>query len=185
MSEPDQHIENLIRACKKGKQSAQLEIYNRYCKAMYNTAYRIVKDSSRAEDVMQDSFLTAFTRLDDLRDSAMFGAWLKKIVIHNSLDQYKTKKRQNEIPLDRVLYKVEDEKILTSEDRDTHLQVKQVLKAMNGLKNNYQLVLTLYFIEGYDHEEISSIMQISHGNCRTMISRAKKSLRKKIDSSEG
>ena len=51
---------------------------------------------------------------------------------------------------------------------------------MKTLKPNYNLGLTLHLIEGYDYEEICEIMNISYANCRTMISRAKESLRKKL-----
>ena len=85
----NQNIEQLIQLCKSGNQSAQLEVYNRYYKAMYNIAFRIVKDSFEAEDIMQDSFLTAFTKLESLKDSVTFGSWLKRIVTNNSIYHYK------------------------------------------------------------------------------------------------
>lgn len=60
------------------------------------------------------------------------------------------------------------------------LKVKQVLDTIQSLKDNYRMVLTLFFIEGYDQEEISEILNISYANCRTTLSRAKDSLRKKL-----
>jgi RNA polymerase sigma-70 factor (ECF subfamily) len=165
--------------CKSGNQSAQLEVYNRYSKAMYNTAIRIVKDSFRAEDVMQESFLTAFTKLNTLEDLKLFGAWLKRIVVNNSIANYNKKLRQNEVPLETVMYKVEDDNV-SDESNYNNEKVKQIMKAMKTLKPNYSLGLTLHLIEGYDYEEICDIMNISYANCRTLISRAKESLRKKL-----
>jgi RNA polymerase sigma factor (sigma-70 family) len=55
------------------------------------------------------------------------------------------------------------------------------METMNRLKDNYRVSLTLHLIEGFDYEEISEIMNISYANCRTTISRAKESLRKKIE----
>lgn len=176
----DPHIERLIKACKKGKQSAQLELYDRYSKAMYNTAYRIVQDRFEAEDIMQDSFLTAFTKIESLKEAALFGAWLKKIVIHNSLSHYKTKMKQKEVPLEQVLFKVEGVEEEAKDENYTQLKAQQVLETLNELKNNYRLALTLHLVEGYDYEEISGIMEITNANCRTLISRAKASLRKKL-----
>ena len=109
MTLTNQNIERLVALCKSGNQSAQLEVYNRYYKAMYNTAYRIVKDSFEAEDIMQDSFLTAFTKLNDLKDTVTFGAWLKRIVVNNSIYHYNKNSKYNEVPLNDVLYKVEDQ----------------------------------------------------------------------------
>ncbi|NCP85384.1 MAG: RNA polymerase sigma factor [Bacteroidetes bacterium] len=176
------NIEQLIELCKSGNQSAQLEVYNRYYKAMYNTSLRIVKDSYDAEDIMQDSFLLAFTKLDTLKDVKTFGAWLKRIVINNSIYHYKKNSKYANVPLDDVLYKVEENNDGIDSDYEfTNLKAQQVIQTMKTLKENYQICLTLHLIEGYDHEEICDIMDISHANCRTMISRAKDSLRQKLE----
>ena len=174
------NIEHLIEQCKSGNQSAQLEVYNRYYKAMYNTSLRIVKDSYEAEDIMQDSFLMAFTKLGSLKDAKIFGSWLKRIVINNSIYHYKKSLKYDTIPLDDVLYKVEDKTNNDDDHEFTMLKANQVLETMKDLKENYQICLNLHLIEGYDYDEISQIMKISPGNCRTMISRAKDSLRHKL-----
>ncbi len=174
------NIEQLILLCKSGNQSAQLEVYNRYYKAMYNIAYRIVKDSFEAEDIMQNSFLTAFTKLESLKDSVTFGSWLKRIVTNNSIYHYKKNSKYEEVHLDDVLYKVEDNDGITSDYEFTNLKAKQVLETMKSLKESYRVSLTLHLIEGYDYEEISDIMSISYANCRTTISRAKENLRQKL-----
>ncbi len=181
LTSTNQNIEQLLQLCKSGNQRAQLEIYNRYNKAMYNTALRIVKDSYKAEDIMQESFLTAFTKLNTLEDINMFGAWLKRIVINNSIGYYNKMAKHNEVPLDTVIYKVEDNSNDGIEEHEQHNEkVTQILDVMKTLKPNYNLSLTLHLIEGYDYEEIGEIMNISYANCRTLISRAKESLRKKL-----
>ena len=185
MTLTNHNIEQLIKLCIANDQFAQLEIYNRYYKAMYNTAYRIVKDSFEAEDVMQDSFLLAFTKLDTLKDIKTFGAWLKRIVINNSIHHFNKNSKYNEVPLDDVLYKVEDDTGFTSDYEFSNLKAKQIIETMNTLKDNYRVALTLHLIEGYDYEEISEILAISYANCRTVISRAKDRLRKKMHSLVG
>ncbi len=174
------NIDQLIELCKVGDQRAQLEIYNRYYKAMFNTAYRIVKDKFEAEDIMQDSFLSAFTKLDNLKDVKTFGAWLKKIVINNSIYKYNKSTKYDEVPLDDVLYKVEDNSGIPDDYEFTNLKAKQVLDSMKSLKDSYRISLTLNLIEGFDYDEICEIMNISYANCRTTISRAKESLRNKM-----
>ena len=181
MTLTNQNIEELLQLCKVNNQSAQMEVYNRYYKAMYNTAYRIVKDNFEAEDIMQDSFLTAFTKLDSLKEISTFGSWLKRIVINNSIYHYKQNSKYNNVPLDDVMYKVEDHSGIEENYEFTNLKATQVLETMKQLKSNYQVSLTLHLIEGYDYEEISEIMNISQANCRTMISRAKESLRQKLE----
>jgi len=176
----NQKIEQLIELCISGNQFAQLEVYNRYYKAMYNTAFRIVKDSFEAEDVMQDSFLIAFTKLNNLKDIKTFGAWLKRIVINTSIHHYNKNHKYDEVPLDNVLFKVENNDGISSDYEFTNIKAQQVLDTMKLLKDNYRIILTLHLIEGFDYEEISEIMKLSNSNCRTTISRAKESLRQKM-----
>ncbi len=179
------NIEQLVALCKSNNQFAQLELYNRYYKAMYNTAYRIVKDRFEAEDVMQDAFLLAFSKLNTLKDIKTFGAWLKRIVINKSIYHYNKSTKFDEVPLDEVLYKVEDTDGITEDYEFTSIQAKQIIETMKNLKDNYRIALTLHLIEGFDYEEISEIMRISNANCRTTISRAKESLRKKMQALVG
>ena len=180
MSHEREHTDDLIQLCLEGKQSAQMEIYNRYYKAMYNTSLRIVKNSAEAEDVMQESFLNAFTKLQTFKGEVTFGSWLKRIVINNSIYHYRKQRKKNEVALDDIMYKVEDNDGIASDHVFTELKAQKVMETMKRLKDNYRVSLTLHLIEGYDYEEISTIMNISYANCRTTISRAKESLRNKM-----
>lgn len=180
MSLTNHNTETLITLCLSKNQAAQLEIYNRYYKAMFNTAFRIVKDRYEAEDIMQDAFLKAFTKLNTLKEHNTFGSWLKRIVVNMSIYHYNKSTKFDEVPLDDVLYKVEDCDGIASNHEFNSIKAKQVIESMSLLKDNYRVSLTLHLIEGYDYEEISEIMKISNANCRTMISRAKESLRHKM-----
>jgi len=180
LSQKREHIDELLQCCMAGKQSAQLEVYNRYYKAMFNTALRIVKDTAQAEDIIQESFLSAFTKLHTFKGEVTFGSWLKRIVINNSIHQYRKLQKKNEVALDEVMYKVEDNDGIASDHVFTELKAQKVMETMKDLKDNYRISLTLHLIEGFDYEEISEIMNISYANCRTTVSRAKESLRKKL-----
>lgn len=176
-----QNIEELILLCKNKNQKAQFEIYNRYAKAMYNVAYRIVKDEHYAEDVIQEGFLKAFTKIDDYKNEVAFGAWLKKIIVNNSIDFYKKKNKFKQEDFNSNLHIIEEIEKTYSEVVDfNNLKVIQIMDAMNSLKESYRMILTLFYIEGYDQEEISEILNISYANCRTTVSRAKESLRIKL-----
>ncbi len=167
---------HLIAECKKGNQKAQLEIYKLYYKAMYNSALRILKNQVDAEDVMQDSFLDAFTRMELYREEGSFGAWLKKIVINNALDLIRKQKPTNEIDESLLLLTDEEEEDCV----ENECRIEEIKEAMKMIKNEYRIILSLYLFEGYDHEEIASIQNISYGLSRTRYSRAKQSLLKAI-----
>ena len=167
-------MKQLLQRCESGEQSAQLEIYKRYYRAMYNTALRILNNSFDAEDMMQESFLIAFTKLSTFKGEVTFGSWLKRIVINKCLTQLKRNKRFEEVKLEvkrneEVLDEVVDYSTAKSE---------VILNKINELKDNYRIALTLHLIEGFDYEEVSEIMNISYQNSRTTISRAKEKLRK-------
>lgn len=140
---------------------------------MHNAAHRILKDSFEAEDVMQESFLVAFTKLGTFKGDVAFGAWLKRIVINRSLTQLKKNNRFNEVKLDVIPDLTEEE----NESDYTMLKAQDITNAINSLKDNYRIALTLNLIEGYDYEEIADIMKITYQNSRTTISRAKNKLR--------
>ena len=179
MSLSHQNIESLIVLCKKGNQLAQLELYNRYHHAMFNVAMRIVKKTDEAEDVMQESMITAFNKLDTLKGDASFGSWLKRIVINNSIVQYNRSKRF--VTTDDELLKDDYEESIQDSDADlSRIKANKVMQSMEHLNDKYRQILSLHFIEGFDYEEICEIMQISYANCRTLISRAKNSLRTKL-----
>ncbi|WP_299158691.1 RNA polymerase sigma factor [uncultured Tenacibaculum sp.] len=167
------HINQLIERCKKNDSTAQMQVYDAYYKAMYNTSYRILKDEFEAEDLIQEAFLTAFSKLHTFKGEVTFGAWLKRIVINKSLTQLKKNIRYDEVKMEVVSnYEVEETTIDYSS-----LNVKQVMDSLQSLKNSYRVILTLNLIEGYDYEEISQILKYTNENVRTTISRAKKKLK--------
>lgn len=172
-------IDELIDLCKKDDQRAQLELYNKYCDAMFNVSYRIVQDIYVAEDMMQEAFINAFKQLHTLKEPKIFGSWLKRIVINKSLNHLQKKSKEDWNRLDDVLYKIEDIQEDDSFDLTDH-KVQEILKKINELKQNYRLLLNLHYVEGYDYEEISEITGMTYANCRTTMSRAKESLKKKL-----
>lgn len=185
MKAPKTDHTQLIEKCKQGNEQALMEIYNRYYKAMYNTSLRIVKNNFEAEDIMQEAFLTAFKKLDKLENPSTFGSWLKRIVINKSIEVYHKNIAKNETQIENQLYRIEGEEAFDLKHSETsNSKYEYVMKAMSELKENYSTLLNLNLIEGYDYDEICEIMSISYANCRTMMSRAKESLKNKLNEME-
>lgn len=143
---------------------------------MYNSSYRILKNAVDAEDVMQDSFMAAFTKLHTFKGMEIedeiqikLGAWLKRIVINNSINFLK---RQNQYVFSDFEKDLPAEEAIDPEDIHKH-DVQKVLTCIQRLKPKYSVALTLHLIEGYDYEEMSDIMHLSYQNIRTIVSRAK------------
>lgn len=163
----------VIEQCKKNNRKAQLKLYNQYCDAMYNVAYRFMKNSQDAEDVMQEAFIKAFKKINSFQGEVTFGAWLKKIVVHQSIDTLKLRKL-NFLDVDENYLKivVDDDNWEISDG----ISAEEVKLAISQLPEKYELVLSLFLIEGYDHQEISQILGITEVNSRTQLMRGKQKL---------
>lgn len=167
--------QDLLDACKTGDQKAQFQIYKLYYKAMYNTSLRIVNDTMEAEDIMQESFLSAFEKIDTYSGTVSFGAWLKKIVINRSLDALNRRKAIFEdIDYHTGIRDESNEDLMRKEEVD--VQVEEIKEAIGRLPDGYRIILSLYLLEGYDHDEISEILSISSSTSRSQLSRAKQKL---------
>lgn len=141
---------------------------------MLNVAFRIVGNIADAEDVLQESFLDAFSKLKDFRQETTFGLWLKQIVIHRSVNLLR-KRKVEWIEFESSEFEhIPDEEVI--DDEDLHYQVKLVKAAMSKLPEGYRVVLSLYLLEGYDHEEIGQILNIAENTSRTQFLRAKRKL---------
>lgn len=170
--------EILIDLCKKGDQKAQFQVYRLYYKNMYNVCLRIVNEEAEAEDILQESFLKAFKKIDTFRGEVSFGAWLKKIVVNRSLDYLKKRKvKFQEVTTGTI--QLAD----VSEDY-VEVDIEGIRKAISSLPDNYRTILSLHLIEGYDHEEISQILNISNAASRTQYSRAKTKLKELLKGKE-
>jgi len=168
--------QDLINLCKEGNQKAQFQIYKLYYKAMYNISLRIVNNPMEAEDIMQESFLSAFEKIDTYYGIVSFGAWLKRIVINRSLDAVRREKKVMFEDIDSI----KENGINNSDDmtcfEDIELKVQEVKDAIRLLPDGCRIVISLYLFEGYDHEEIAEILSISPVTSRSQFLRAKKRL---------
>lgn len=162
----------LVEQCKRGERRAQYELYKLYSKAMFNVCLRILNHVGEAEDVLQEAFLDAFQKINDFRQHSTFGAWLKQIVVNKAINQLRQRKVQ--------LVDVEDAGDIGMEEafdeESLQLSMTQVKTAITQLPDGFRSVLSLYLLEGYDHEEIAEILGISESTSRTQYMRAKKRL---------
>lgn len=173
----------LIDACKSGELSAQQELYKRYVRAMLNTSFRILNNREDAEDAVQEAFIKAFRKLESFRGEASFGAWLKRIVINQSINILK-KRKQEAIPWDEKS-QLEWEKNNDFLETDMPYSVEDAYEALHQLSDGYRTVFSLYLLEGYDHKEIAEILGISVSTSISQYNRAKKRLKTLMKNKQG
>jgi RNA polymerase sigma-70 factor (ECF subfamily) len=128
-----------------------------------------------AEDIMQDAFLQAFQRIESYTGQGSFGSWLKRIVVNKSLDTLR--KRKEMVSMDEKELEFPDT-IEENREEEIQLQVAEVKEAINELPEDYRLIITLYLLEQYSHEEISETLNISNNLSRTRLVRAKQKIMK-------
>lgn len=166
-----------VKACRQNDRSAQMMLYKNYSKTMYNTAYRIVNNSLEAEDIMQESFIHAFMKIDQLLDDNGFGSWLRKIVVNRSLDIVKKRKTWY---LKKDDFKYESEVQTEEESEEKDCRISEIQEAMTNLPDQYRTILSLHFFEGMDYEELMQILNLKYNNVKTRIARAKTRLHEEV-----
>ena len=165
--------QSLIDRCRMGDREAHFRLYKLYSKAMYNVGYRITGNEEDAEDVLQEAFVSAFKNLESYRGDATFGAWLKRIVVNKAINVIK-KRKENVIAQEEEFdVPAED----TEADYMPELSVDKVRKCIEMLPDGYRSVLSLYLLEGYDHEEIAGIMGITESTSKSQLNRGKSKLK--------
>jgi len=172
----------LIKACKAGDRQAQSRLYHRYAQSMLNVAYRIVWNREDARDVLQDAFVKIFRGMAELKEISTFPSWVKRIVVNTAINHHKKNGKWSFQELTDQDIKEPTESI---DETTIQLNVKKVKQCLLKLPEGYRTVLSLYLIEGYDHKEIASILNITVSTSVSQYSRGKKRLRELLVECEG
>lgn len=167
----------LVEQCKNNSQRAQMQLYKQYSNGMFIIANRYMKDTAAAEDAMQEGFIKAFKKIDQFSGQVTFGAWLKRIVINTCLDAIKAKKMQMVQLNEEVGYIADEEDDWEIAESTT---VDEVKNAINALPEKYKVVIKMYLLEGYDHQEIGEIMNMSENTSRTILHRGRIQLKETL-----
>ncbi|WP_456438934.1 RNA polymerase sigma factor [Psychroserpens sp.] len=162
---------DLIEKSKLGDRKMQYKLYSLYVDAMFNVSIRIVKVKEDAEDIIQDSFTDVFKHLETFKYQSTFGSWLKRIVVNKSINYLKVK-RISLVDIDTQDYWISE----PEEAEEKQLDVGKIKAAISKLPNGYRTIINLYLIEGYDHNEIGDILEISVSTSKSQYHRAKKKL---------
>jgi RNA polymerase sigma factor (sigma-70 family) len=169
-------VEKLINACSNNDRKAQMKLYEMYSQTMYNTSLRIVQDTMLAEDIVQESFIKAFTSLSQFRREVPFSVWLRRIVINKSLDELRKKRNdfiRMEEHMDITLVNTEED---FNREEANNVMIQAVKNAVNQLSDGYRVIFTLFYFEGYDHDEIARILNISASTSRSQLTRARQKI---------
>jgi len=156
----------ILARCRNGEVKAQIILYRQFSKAMYNIAMRFLNNKMDAEDILQESFVSAFNKLGDLSCDNAFGSWLKRIVINNCITHMKGK---------RIEYAdIDDYHHYADESENDPLDIDPELihNAIKQLPDGGRTILVLHSLEGYKHREIAEMLGISESTSKSQYRRA-------------
>lgn len=159
----------------KGQHEAFGRLYEQFSAAMYNICIRMVSEKNLAQDILQESFISAFDNIKNLREPSRFGGWLKQITIRKCIQSAASKYSFSELMEHHE--HVEDE-------RDTHwwqgLSMTDIQAAIKALPDGCREIFNLYAVEDYSHKDIAELLQISESTSKSQYHRAKGLLRTKL-----
>lgn len=165
----------LIEGCINGNGAYQKLLYDTYVSTMFSICLRYAKDYHQAEDIVQEGFIKVFNKIDQYRYAGSFEGWMKRIFIHTSIEALRKKDRLFELlPNDQSSQTISDDDILSD------LATQDLLKCIQQLPIGYRTVFNLYAIEGFTHQEVGELLNISEGTSKSQLSRARTTLQKII-----
>lgn len=167
----------LLKDCLRGDEKAQKHFYEQFAPKMFGVCLRYAKDSSTAEDYLQEAFVKVFTRLKSFRSEGSLEGWVRKVVVNCCLEQL----RKSDI----LKYSVELNYAHQITDADANISEQihatQLLEHIRSLPPGFRTVFNLFAIEGYSHKEIAELLQISEGTSKSQYARARVWLQHKLE----
>ncbi len=172
---------NFIQKLLKKEQQSQRVLFDMFYHRVYNTAYCITQDHYTAQDVVQETFIKAFKKLDTLKDGSKMGAWLGAIASKTALDFLRKKNKWNDMAAEDVIIEMEisNQQLAASVDEivENRFTAELVRQSMVEMKPEYRQVLILKYEYDMKYEEIADVLGVSAGTVKSRIFRAKEKLR--------
>ncbi|MDY0780453.1 RNA polymerase sigma factor [Tenacibaculum sp. IB213877] len=166
----------LIQKCKQNNLQAQAQVYQLFAGKLFALSLKYSRNREDAEDVLQDSFLTAFNKIHQFKNKGSFEGWLKRIAVNTALQKYREKS---------PLYLVKEEQDIVEEEEvvvdDAKVDISFLLQLIQELPDRYRLVFNLYVLDNFSHKEIAEMLDISEGTSKSNLSRARLILKQKVE----
>ncbi len=173
---PTYTINELITRCKAGERKAQELLYKQFASKMLGVCMRYAVDKMEAEDMLQNGFMKVFKKLDDYRGDGAFEGWVRRIMVHSSIEYYR--KHHKMIQVMDVTEMSREPSVNPA--AMANMGVKDLMSIIQQLSPGYRMVFNLYAIDGYSHKEIAEIVGITEGASKSQLSRARTILKEQV-----
>lgn len=174
-STANSQMAEMLSLCKKGDRLAQKRLFDSLASKMLPLCKRYMGDDQSAQDVLQEGFITLFTKLDAYEVSGSFEGWARRIFVNAALMQLRKQGALMEKGIDNF------ETVGTEDSRIAHnLDYEHLIKLIGDLPPGFRTVFNLYVIEGFSHKEIAQALGISENTSRSQLQRARMLLQKRL-----
>jgi RNA polymerase sigma-70 factor (ECF subfamily) len=167
---------DLVEAAQRGDRQAYVDLIRPRSSNLFAIAQRILRDVDRAEDALQDALVIAWRDLRGLRDPDRFDAWLRRLLVHECIDQASRERRRTSIlrvlPVDGP---AAPDALLTVADRD------QLERGFRRLSAEQRSILVLHHFAGYAPSEIAETLGIPDGTARSRLHHAHRAMRAALE----
>ena len=175
MQQSLEDLKKIIEECASGNVRAQEKLYRMFAPKMFGVCLRYTKDSTEAEDNLQEGFIKVFTNINKFRHEGSLEGWVRRIMVNVSLEKYR---RQH------LMHPVEDTGIYENKQFSENILEKmtadEIIELIQQLPPRYRMVFNLFVMEGMNHQEISEEMKISVGTSKSNLARARDILKRKM-----
>lgn len=164
----------ILEGCKASNPSSQERLYRHFYGYGMNVALRYAKSKSEAEEILNDAFLKVFKNIHQFQTDLPFKSWFRKVVVNTAVDSFRRHKKYNDMfsSMNPDLEAFSNEVFELNFDESI-----DVLPIIQELPPAYKMVFNLYVMEGYKHQEIAKMLNISVGTSKSNLSRAKEKLK--------
>ena len=175
-------ITDIIKGCLDGNRRDQELLYRRHSAKLYAVCLQYSGNDEEAKDILQEGFIKVFENLGYYKHEGSFEGWMRRIMVNTALEKYRTK---------HSLYRVDDIDTIPEPDAEpdnmdySGLETGDLLAIIRELPPKYRMVFNLFAIEGYSHNEISRMVNISEGTSKSNLSRARVILQRRVGSYTG
>jgi RNA polymerase sigma factor (sigma-70 family) len=167
----------LIERCLDKDPRAQEFLYKRYSRRMYGVCLRFARNTLEADDILQEGFIKVFTFLKDFRQDGSLEGWIRRTIVNTAINYYHSKENEwKETSIDKA-----DSYHSTTEDILGKISTADLLYIIQELPEGYRMVFNLYVIEGYNHQEIAEMLNISENTSKSQLSRARMALQERLE----
>jgi RNA polymerase sigma-70 factor (ECF subfamily) len=174
-------LQDIIIRVKKGDQAAFRRLVEEYRQQAFSMAFRIVCDEEEARDIVQESFIKIWQKMETYDMTQKFSTWLCKIVANTAIDRMRQIKRHNMVNLEQVVSKIDHLNLESTQMKVDNEETAQLIRwVAEGLPEKQKLVFILRDLQGSDSPEVQQILNMSESSVKSNLYHARLAIREKL-----